>query len=39
MKSYDYFPLFQHKSKNFTLREILNIFKFQVSIRFLYLHC
>ena len=38
MESYNYFPLFQQDTKNktFTVREILNIFKFQVSIPFLH---
>lgn len=34
MESYDYFPLYQQdvKDTTFTVREILNIFKFQVSL-------
>ena len=36
MESYDYFPLFQQKAKDFTVREILNIFKFQVILPFFF---
>jgi len=36
MESYDYFPLFQQKAKDFTVREILNIFKFRVILSFFF---
>ncbi len=38
MESYDYFPLFQQNARDklFTVREILNIFKFQVILPFFF---